>query len=499
MHGIPPKARSSLRTLMRGLSILLCAVLLLVVNSSSSLVTATADQPDLSLPVAQNQPGNTCSVQIEAALEQVGTACAGVGRNQACYGNELIDTLLRPNIQPIRFESAGDIANITSFERITTSPYNEATGEWGIALFKAQVNLPRSSLPGQLVTFLMYGDASVETDSPTMRVFNLETRVGGITCNEVPESALLIQTPDNLRVRMEINGAELVLGSTAHITSVFNDEMIISLLEGEGVLTAFGEERVLVPGSEVWLPLGGDDGLTIIDVPSEVRPYHLDEQPYIPVELLGRVFEMPPPIVGDSSVENPNQISTPQACVENPLGWGFSYVVQPGDTLSGIAARAGVTLQELMSANCIDDAGRLLAGTIVGVPIPIAAPATSTPIPVPTATNVPSGGEIRITANPTRIARGDCTTLTWEINSFVSYTAFINGRDVTGINAMIDCPRGSTTYVLQVNFQTGETSTASVYVEVTGFASTTCGNDICQPDYGENANTCPADCPNDIN
>jgi len=45
-----------------------------------------------------------------------------------------------------------------------------------------------------------------------------------------------------------------------------------------------------------------------------------------------------------------------------------SYVVQPGDTLSAIAARAGMGTEELAAANGIDPAAPLLAGAVLQVP-----------------------------------------------------------------------------------------------------------------------------------
>jgi LysM repeat protein len=45
-----------------------------------------------------------------------------------------------------------------------------------------------------------------------------------------------------------------------------------------------------------------------------------------------------------------------------------SYVVQPGDSLSAIAARAGMSTDELAAANGIDPAAPLLAGAVLQVP-----------------------------------------------------------------------------------------------------------------------------------
>jgi LysM repeat protein len=56
--------------------------------------------------------------------------------------------------------------------------------------------------------------------------------------------------------------------------------------------------------------------------------------------------------------------STAEAAAPN----AGSYVVQPGDTLSAIAARAGMGTEELAAANGIDPAGPLLAGAVLRVP-----------------------------------------------------------------------------------------------------------------------------------
>lgn len=75
---------------------------------------------------------------------------------------------------------------------------------------------------------------------------------------------------------------------------------------------------------------------------------------------------------------------------------GGSYIVQPGDTLSAIAARAGVTVAQLAAANGLDPNGTLLAGSTLVVPgagataatPPIATGATPGSVgpPYPTAT-----------------------------------------------------------------------------------------------------------------
>lgn len=58
------------------------------------------------------------------------------------------------------------------------------------------------------------------------------------------------------------------------------------------------------------------------------------------------------------------------------LGGSAAYTVRPGDTLSGIASRLGVSVRDLAAANAITDPDRVVAGSSLAVP---GAPAGSTP------------------------------------------------------------------------------------------------------------------------
>ncbi len=56
---------------------------------------------------------------------------------------------------------------------------------------------------------------------------------------------------------------------------------------------------------------------------------------------------------------------------------GSSYVVQPGDTLTGIAARSGTSVSALVQANGIARANFILAGSTLSVPAAVAATVSS--------------------------------------------------------------------------------------------------------------------------
>jgi N-acetylmuramoyl-L-alanine amidase len=72
---------------------------------------------------------------------------------------------------------------------------------------------------------------------------------------------------------------------------------------------------------------------------------------------------------------------TATASAPQPMG---AYTVQPGDTLSGIAARSGVSVSQLAWMNGLDPSGYLVAGT------PLKLPSGSVPSSAPAATPAPS-------------------------------------------------------------------------------------------------------------
>jgi murein DD-endopeptidase MepM/ murein hydrolase activator NlpD len=75
----------------------------------------------------------------------------------------------------------------------------------------------------------------------------------------------------------------------------------------------------------------------------------------------------------------PGALASPdQPCIPRS-GW-TPYVVQRGDTLFGIARRAGIRLAELQTANCIPNASQILIGQVILVPPgSVIAPSTFAP------------------------------------------------------------------------------------------------------------------------
>ncbi|XVV05322.1 LysM peptidoglycan-binding domain-containing protein [Actinosynnema sp. CA-248983] len=100
-----------------------------------------------------------------------------------------------------------------------------------------------------------------------------------------------------------------------------------------------------------------------------------------------------------------------------PTGW-IDYVIQPGDTLSGIAARTGTTVAELAARNGIGNPDLIYAGSTIQVPgtggggerYQIRPGDTLSALAVRWGTTVAAIASLNGIANPDRIYAGDCLT-----------------------------------------------------------------------------------------
>jgi LysM repeat protein len=95
--------------------------------------------------------------------------------------------------------------------------------------------------------------------------------------------------------------------------------------------------------------------------------------------LLAIPSQSAPATAGVSSAQTTGTFEQPAA----PAASGGGYLVQPGDTLSGIAARYGVSVASLAAVNGLNPDGLLLAGatlSVTGAPVSSIAPAVVQPV-----------------------------------------------------------------------------------------------------------------------
>ncbi len=118
--------------------------------------------------------------------------------------------------------------------------------------------------------------------------------------------------------------------------------------------------------------------------------------------IAGTVLQIPPQS-GEASAPAPAQ-SSHSVGESAPVSSG-GYVVQPGDTLSGIAAANGITVDQLAAANGLDPAGILFAGSTLSIsgggstssaPAVSSPPAAGGPVPTPETVSSSEVGQIAV-------------------------------------------------------------------------------------------------------
>jgi N-acetylmuramoyl-L-alanine amidase len=110
-----------------------------------------------------------------------------------------------------------------------------------------------------------------------------------------------------------------------------------------------------------------------------------------------------------------------------------AYTVRPGDTLSGLAGGAGVSVNAMAAINGLDPNGVLLAGTVIKLPSGAPAPARASQ-PAPVATVVPRAAP---EPSPTRVDAGTIQSAAAANGVPASLAAAIGWQESGFNNAMV--------------------------------------------------------------
>jgi hypothetical protein len=254
----------------------------------------------------------TCGALVQQAMAAVQTSCAATGRNQACYGYVSLQATPRTDVQNFSFAKAGDLANVADLASLQLTALDSAKNTWGIVLMKLQANLP-DTLPGENVTFLMFGDVQIQNAVPSaptqstpeatadpnallhpMQAFYFKTGIGHTSCAGAPADGLLIQSPKGAgQISLRANNVDIQLGSTAYLQAQPGANMRVEVVEGEGHLTADHKTVDIPAGSEVDVPLGDD--LNADGVPSDPQAYNASEVVDLPISDLPDEITVAPP------------------------------------------------------------------------------------------------------------------------------------------------------------------------------------------------------------
>ncbi len=333
----------------------------------------------------------TCGPFVQKAMDTVQQGCARTGRNQACYGFTALDATPREGVTGFNFAKDGDLVSVADIESMRLSALNNSSSTWGIALMKLQANLP-DTLPGQNVTFLMFGDVTLQNgvtppaagqtvlaaaksaanvrgtpstnggivgalasgqqvnasgrneDSSWLRVnlagsrqgwvfaslltitgdvstlpvvdsleaaptnpmqaFYFQTGIQQTTCAAAPADGILIQTPKGTaKIDLRANDVDIQLGSTAFLQSQRSSLMSVSVVEGEGRITANGKTVIVPAGAQVFIPVNSD--MHASGSPSDPQPYQASLVTALPVSVLPVEITIAPP-ANDEAIRQAN-------------------------------------------------------------------------------------------------------------------------------------------------------------------------------------------------
>jgi hypothetical protein len=203
-----------------------------------------------------------CPTLVEEALDSLDAHCAGLERNQACYGNVSLEATPQASAANFTFEQVGDIVDVTDIQSLKLQPMDEASGTWGVVMMQLQADIP-DSLPGQNVTFILFGNVEIENvssdDQAPMQAFTLQTGVSDAGCEEAPESGVMIQTPEGVEsVSFNVNGVDMEIGSTVMLQAEPEGDMTVATMEGAAVMEMEGQAYAVICGTELTIPMDAE-------------------------------------------------------------------------------------------------------------------------------------------------------------------------------------------------------------------------------------------------
>lgn len=272
---------------------------------------------------ALDEDTNTWGIALMKLQANLPASLPGQNVTFVLFGNVEIRNAVEPSEELATIEiSANDGINVRSGpstdyrvvgslargETVTANGRN-ADGSW------LRIQVPDSDALGwvfaQLVT--TDGDASTlsvvdasatEVPFTPMQAFYFSTGIGTTNCTEAPPDGILVQTPQGAgKIELRANDVDIQLGSTAFLQAQAGADLTISVVEGEGVVTADGVSVVVPAGAQVEVPL--DDDLSADGPPGDPQPYDLETLEPLPIDMLPEAISIAEP-ADEEEIEQSN-------------------------------------------------------------------------------------------------------------------------------------------------------------------------------------------------
>ena len=116
-----------------------------------------------------------CPVDVRSVLQRSEDICDGIGRNQACYGNFLVNAEAQPRLEEFYFDQPGDNESIANIRSLYLSAMNPVDETWGIAYMR--LSILTSSLEIGDINMVLFGDSEVENLAKDRKTLNASVSV----------------------------------------------------------------------------------------------------------------------------------------------------------------------------------------------------------------------------------------------------------------------------------------------------------------------------------
>jgi hypothetical protein len=211
----------------------------------------------------------------------------------SAFGPIPVTTLVNLNLRSGPTTRANVLGSLPTGTSVIADRRSEA-GDWVRVVFEdliGWVSVEFVAANGDLLTLPTVDDAPLGA----MQAFRLETAITGLRCAEAPPSLLVVQGPQDVQVRLSINGLEFSLGSTAVFQTTDAETLQIGVLDG----TLETDDGTIIEAGFTGLFALDPTGFVLLNTAPDVRPFtqaELDDVRGLdnfPSELMHYPIEVP--------------------------------------------------------------------------------------------------------------------------------------------------------------------------------------------------------------
>ena len=117
----------------------------------------------LLLPQATLWAQSVCQALVNEALSRIGTACANLDPDSACYGFPTLNAVFTEPLTSGAFSEPGDRVNLAQIASIQPAAANLTTSEYGISVISMRANLSNALPASQTVRLILIGGQDLES------------------------------------------------------------------------------------------------------------------------------------------------------------------------------------------------------------------------------------------------------------------------------------------------------------------------------------------------